>query len=372
MIEKKDSGFDITSSLAVKGIAVLLMVAHHLFRTPSIYQGYDVSFVPFTEEFVNELFTYFKICVGIFAFVSGYGLARSYKKSTASASHFVLSRYFKTMAHFWVIYIPVAICVQIADGRFISTYFSGGNVAQGIVYAMVDFLGLRIFFGTPSLCAEWWYMSAAVAFIVLVPVFVHLLKRVGCFATVVSTIMLPRLLGVDFQGGMAPLSFVMPLLLGIIFEHLDLFPKINRFSIRVCKFKWINSMITLLIFLSVLLLSYDLYGTIPQKQFWEFSYGVVPAVFVLFVNRYFFVSKRIRGIFAFVGRHSANIYLVHAVILRYFKPLIFSQVHFTISIVLLFTVSLIISMLLQLIKKASRYGKLIELLSSDKREKGII
>ena len=69
----KENTFSKRDSLAVKGAAILLMLCLHCFRIPELYAGFPVNFAPFPEDLVNRICTYGKVCVGIFAFISGYG-----------------------------------------------------------------------------------------------------------------------------------------------------------------------------------------------------------------------------------------------------------------------------------------------------------
>ena len=70
-------GLSRDDSLAVKGIAVLMLLFHHLYCSTGRFDGYAVSFFPFSEESIVELALLFKNCVSIFAFISGYGLLKS-------------------------------------------------------------------------------------------------------------------------------------------------------------------------------------------------------------------------------------------------------------------------------------------------------
>ena len=72
--------FTVKHSNMIKGIAIILMVFHHLFRTKQFSQGYTLSFWPFSIGRVAQITTFFKICVPLFTFVSGYGLLYFYKK----------------------------------------------------------------------------------------------------------------------------------------------------------------------------------------------------------------------------------------------------------------------------------------------------
>ena len=68
-------------SSAIKGVAILLMIFHHCFRTEKKFAAYSPIFTAFfTESRVISLAKWAKICVPLFAFVSGYGLLYGYRK----------------------------------------------------------------------------------------------------------------------------------------------------------------------------------------------------------------------------------------------------------------------------------------------------
>ena len=53
-------GLSRDDSLAVKGIAVLMLLFHHLYCSTGRFDGYAVSFFPFSEESIVELALLFK------------------------------------------------------------------------------------------------------------------------------------------------------------------------------------------------------------------------------------------------------------------------------------------------------------------------
>lgn len=110
-----------------------------------------------------------KICVSLFALVSGYGLYLSYRSRTTTPVKWTVSRYIKTFSGYWVIWILSAIITQLADGRF-ARIFLKGNVWNSLVEIVLDFLGLANLFQTGTLDGVWWYMSACFVYIMLVPI----------------------------------------------------------------------------------------------------------------------------------------------------------------------------------------------------------
>ena len=98
-------------SAALKGIAILMMVFHHCYRTEKKFAGYEILFTPFTAENVIHLALYMKICVCIFAFVSGYGLMYGYLRNQnpdnrISDSAFVKRHLFSTCSGYWFLVVP--------------------------------------------------------------------------------------------------------------------------------------------------------------------------------------------------------------------------------------------------------------------------
>lgn len=104
---KKNHTLTKQDSAALKGIAILLMIFHHCFLDPSRFAGHIVSFAPFSQSAIVSLSYFSKICVGIFAFISGYGLYLSAVKQPRSAkavSGWTVSRLIKTMSGYWLLY----------------------------------------------------------------------------------------------------------------------------------------------------------------------------------------------------------------------------------------------------------------------------
>ncbi|SFC80182.1 acyltransferase family protein [Butyrivibrio sp. YAB3001] len=160
---------------ALKGIAIIMMIFHHCFSSTELYEKYTISFFPFKENIIVNIAVICKICVALFAFISGYGLIISYEKKKATASRWALSRYIKTFSGFWIIYILLAFVNIIFRSRFLKVYF-GHGIWIGIASVFLDFAGFAKLFGTDTLLVTWWYMSAAVVYILLVPLLYKELK----------------------------------------------------------------------------------------------------------------------------------------------------------------------------------------------------
>lgn len=131
---KKETGLTKQDSICLKGVAVILMIFHHCFVDKSRYEGYAIIFSPFSEEFVVSISYYFKICVSIFAFISGYGLylsAKGHIQNRKEVTQWTVSRLIKTMSGFWFAYIVAFILTWIFADLPSKIYCVNGNVRGG-------------------------------------------------------------------------------------------------------------------------------------------------------------------------------------------------------------------------------------------------
>lgn len=362
----RGDSFDINSSLAIKGCVIILMMMHHLFRAPSLYKSYDINFFFFSEEFISTLFTYFKLCVGTFAFISGYALAKSYSKRSAETDtgRFIAHRLTKTLLSFQLVYLIVLAVSWAINALPYRTYFEGRSVVMGILNMLADMFGVQALFGTPSLDSSWWYMSAAITFILIVPLLSIAVKKLGWLAPTLAVVLIPRLLSVGFLGGTAPLSFIFSALLGVIFHRYDLFSFFGRIRIRFFGKRVIEEILTFLAFAGAVVLGYHIYDVAELKYFYEICYGLVPLSFILFANRYIAKIPYLRGVLIFFGKHSANMFFIHTVIRSYLTDFIYRQHNFLISIVIFIALSLLGSVLIEFFKKLIRFDRLTELIIS--------
>lgn len=78
MIELQQKvGFTKEDTVAIKGIALLMMLFHHCFWNAEFTSQYALDYSPFNQESIVSIGMFFKICVSIFAFITGYGLVLS-------------------------------------------------------------------------------------------------------------------------------------------------------------------------------------------------------------------------------------------------------------------------------------------------------
>lgn len=362
-MNKKMQMFDKDTSLALKGFAIQLMLFHHCFRKTRLFEGYDISFLPLSQEMAVNIAFSFKICVSIFAFISGYGLFQSYQtykiqqrytETDNTAARWIFARYIRSFSPYWFIWILWATISQLVDNRIERTFLLQ-NVQRGLLYAAIDFLGLSKLFGSPTLNDDWWYMSAAAVFILIIPLVFFLKEEL--YVAIAVAVVLPRVIFAGTQNGAFPgwssvYSFISPFLTGCLFAKENLFNKpflTSRDGVK--RALWFLGELLLVLF------GYKAFYRIPIEEFWEIHYCIFPLSVILFCVDFVVQFPYIRRLLKFLGKHSTNIYLTHGFIRSYyFTDFIYSFKSCWIIVLVLLGCSLIISIIFEGLKKICLYN----------------
>lgn len=360
-MNKPKNIFGKNESLELKGIAIILMLFHHLFRVAQLFDGYTVSFFPLKEINVVNLAYASKICVSMFAFISGYGLYCSYKEKTETAQKWVYRRYIKTFSGYWFIWLVSFIVCQIIDGRSSKIFFSNG-LYKGILYVILNFFGLDNLFVTPSMNAIWWYMSAAIVFIILMP-FIYKQKD-NLLLILTCAILLPRaLLGHDGAvinvSGTAAFAFLIPYILGSIFARYSIFLKCTAIG----KSRQAVKIYIFILEMWGIVFLYKMYHNLDRGLFWEIHYGLFPIICLLFLVEFVLPIKWLNKPLMFLGKHSMNMYLVHAILLTYAKGYLYSCKHFALITLVFIGVSVGISLIIEYMKRVTKFKYFISLIT---------
>lgn len=352
-------GLTKNDSFAIKGLAIILMIFHHLYCTADRFEGFTVDFTPFSQTFVVNVSFLFKVCVSIFAFITGYGLLKSIagqKFSRKNIAKWNVTRLIKTMSGFWFIYVIAFIVTMLINRLPYETYFAKKPYA-GVFYFVNDFLGLANLFNTPTLNGTWWYMSAAIVFILIIPLIYALSKKVGYLPIIMLITALPRLLKTGYPGGTNIYTFILPVVFGMVFADYDLFNKIEK---MLPKNKVISYIISFVLFGGLIGVGYIIMLKYNRTVAWELNYGVVPLAFICFFRFCIIRIPILSKLLEFLGKHSMTIFLTHTFIrLTYLRDFIYSFKHFMLIFVVLFALSLVLALVLDFIKKLCRYDQLI-------------
>ena len=190
------------------------MIFHHLFYKAENYQDFVIRFSPFSEERINFYALLCKVCVAIFVFISGYGVAASYRKqfgrdepTAGEGTSFIGKRIWKLWTLYWFAFLLTLLCQPL--GRKITEAY-GGELKSIAVYLLLDALGLSYLFGTPTLNPTWWYMTLALLIIAGIPWILRLFDKMGIFPVIFGTLGILFL----FNASNANTFYLFPVLLG--------------------------------------------------------------------------------------------------------------------------------------------------------------
>ena len=318
----------------LKGIAILLLLFHHLFYINNgLYNDWNIGPIPL----IQTIGRFCKVCVAIFVFLSGYGLAISNSSSKKFvASSFYAKGFTKLYLNYWLIYIlfvPIGIL-------FFHRSFSDVYSCHVIPKAIIDFLGLADCFGYLGYNATWWFYSCILPLYLVFPVLRFLLPRFSIILILGAGLFMLKGPAILF---LQPIKYyLLPFVLGMVFAN----KKILSIS---CRYSMLNNCILWSIFLLTAAF---------WRQFGFYLGGVsfdsvvvLGGVFV-FVTIRKYICLKCKDVLAFLGKHSFNIFLFHTFIYYYYFPgIIYYTKNPLFIFFLLLLVCIIISIGIEKLKK---------------------
>lgn len=176
-------------SKAMYGIAITMMIYHHLFCIP---QRLNCDYFSLLGEAELNMAWLCKICVAIFAFISGYGLYRSSRskneqktlKRIAVDYKLVIRQFFKFMKKYWLvfaIFVPMGHFLKYID-------INTGAIIRGIAGFSAEYN------------REWWYVKTYIAMLAIFPLINEILFSIkdGKRAVFVTAAVLIIIIGAYF------------------------------------------------------------------------------------------------------------------------------------------------------------------------------
>jgi peptidoglycan/LPS O-acetylase OafA/YrhL len=350
--EPVDFRISLAETNIIKGIAICAMLFHHLFFETDTY-GF----------FTQQVAIICKVCVSMFLFVSGYGLAIQYSKQAKQISiplkiictiKFLLKRFRKFYLNYWVIFALLVPLGVFALGRPLSVaYGTETAIWQNLIK---DIFGIQ---GGDSYIITWWFNALIISLYLLFPILYWLMGN-GLIAIGALTLLLlwPR----DYIVG----NFF------YIFElwnsNLIIFSFVFTFGIFAARHSdLLNKILNKIRAQAVLILSFFIsVGLCFARQIWAECYAdaiTIDAFLTVFIALSVISFCRLTKLqikpLALLGKHSMNIYLFHTFLLMYFFPKFMYGTNFPLLIfAALLGESLIISMLLEFAKKKLGFYKL--------------
>lgn len=320
----------------LKGVAICAMLFHHLYCYPpeSVEQYTGFLF------YLGILGT---VCVSIFLFCSGYGLAANYAsrkdQSIKGSAVFVARRLLKFYTNYWfvlLVFIPISI---FCFGRTFEIAYAGLNMPKRIV---LELLALNSY---SSYNITWWFNALIVMLYLLFPAIFWLVEKLGLAFVAFSLVI--ALFCNYIPGNYNEIYFwQFPFVIGVYW------------SMRMTKCSGLAALFekhrVLCIVLAVVLLV-----MFVMSRLYNCSMGHCALIdpFLTCVIVFLVVLKRnvirLSSCLEFFGKHSMNIYLTHTFINGYWHPqwLHTGVMRCGLNFVVLLSICLVISMFLEWMKE---------------------
>lgn len=347
---------------ALKGVAIILMLFHHL---TAFRQRFPVGFEGFPDTWYNlgdmliPLASTAKICVTIFFFLGGYGLYKrcaSGKMNLAGTMLSLLKKYWKV----FVIFIPVGFLFFARTGEGINaltTRFNPPDSIQVLIEQLLsNFLTIKRTYNS-----EWWFLNSYLCALPLGYLFCHLpadanrtrgfLRDIFCVVALDILIrnVIPGLQNSEvlkgvgnnfyFSNFIALNAQANAFFVGIVFAKYDTLDALKSGLEKLpCK-----ALACLLIAVATYLS--EVWVTKMQADVLTIPL-LVASMAVVFDHQ-----KAIRKGFVFLGHHSTNIWLIHTFYCYYFLEathIVYCTQIIWVDLLILLMMSLVSSVLLEL------------------------
>lgn len=346
------SDFSLTrqDTQVMKGIAIIAMLCHHLYGCP------PETGEPYYSGVLLWLGILGKVCVSLFLFCSGYGLAANYKpQAMLDDAKFIAKRLVKFYANYWVIFaIFVPISIFVFHRSFTDVYGADANIIKCFC---LDILGLQ---GFNSYNITWWFNQLIIILYLLFPI-VYRLIRIQPIVAVLFGMMLMRVSSHIPFDSPAICYWQLPFVMGIGWKlYEDKFPKV---SLWLSKHNYVYVLISIIVLALVVMLRMK-----PVIPHWNGTRidGLLSCAIALFVISTLRYIPILMKILAFLGKHSINIYMIHTFFNAYWHPEWLHECEWMRlggSFVVLITICLLVSMAVEFLKEKIRLYELVNIIT---------
>lgn len=173
-----------------KGVAICIMLFHHLFFREESWSLYHYIIQVRTKPLIGFIAIHGKICVAIFVLLSAYGLTFTMTKMIGNGKSiaktyraFIGTHILKLYELYWPVFILAMVIGSITQiSNPITVYKSLGE-------GLRDFFGIAyIFDGETPFNGAWWYVSFAITLYLIFPILYRLMENHSKLLLVVSFI----------------------------------------------------------------------------------------------------------------------------------------------------------------------------------------
>lgn len=325
-----------SDTIAIKGIAILLMLWHHLFLNTMAY-----------GVLTHSLAVVFKVCVALFLFVSGYGLTNQYsrleKPYFKNSVKFLLRRYVNFFLNYWFCFVLVVVVSNVCGYSFSEAYPVGRNTLKCV---LLDVAGQM---GYDSYLSPWWFNKMIIQLYLVFPILFLIIRNkylswVGLALVIVVQLYAKSIPGNVFfivEGGL-PAFYI-----GMLCARCRVVPETNNGKWRPLLLFAAFSVCIGLAVLHVMVVK-DPYVAVLFRA--SMAFCVIVA--------YKSIGDKHVSALEFVGKYATIMYLVHMLFVKLISGMIYGAKYSVLIFVVFVAVCLAAAMLIDALEKLSRYDRL--------------
>lgn len=358
---------------ALKGIAVVMMLFHHLAafsnRYPVGFEGFESLWEGFVKDgYLANLATNLRLCVAVFFFLGGYGMYKRMEKGKYSLFNSVVGL-FKSYWKVFVVFVPVAFIFFRRSGDDINNLCTRYDVQD--LRTLITMVIANFFAVADSINSEWWFIQTYICVMFMGTFYCIVTKKNKYFVVemfivfmtdVFARSLLPALQSLDEFNRLASNFFYDKLLTldnpapcffaGITFAKFDALVKIKEQLSKIpC-----STLVSLVGVFAVMWCRGFVLGDL-----FDLVYVIA---FTVLVSQFFDGVKPVKKVFGYLGKHSTNIWLVHTFFCYYFleaTKIVYCTRSVWVDLIILLNMSLASSMIIEFIfEKLSLLYKTIE------------
>ena len=152
-----------------KGIAVIMLLVHHLFYS-NTYSYSEIEI--FGVNLWCTLAFLCKVTVAIFVMLSGYGLYKSFSIKNDIKDFYIrhLKKIYLNYWLIWLLFVPAGI---IFYGRTLNVVYENHIISKLII----NFLGLQQYFHFWGYNPTWWFITLIISLYIMFPILYALSKK---------------------------------------------------------------------------------------------------------------------------------------------------------------------------------------------------
>lgn len=321
-------------TIAIKGIAILLMLWHHLFLSTVEYGVWANSFSSIA-----------KLCVALFLFVSGYGLTKQYTKLEKpyfkNTVEFLALRYLKFFLPYWFCFAIIVAVGNAFGYGFADAYSPSRNTLKCF---LLDIWGQM---GYASYLPTWWFNKMILQLYFVFPLLYLLVRNryVALVALAAIAVMQPNVLRLPgniffvVEGGL-PAFFV-----GMMMAKHPWLPQPVGKATRI-----VAGVIAIVLCLGLAVLHQSGIGV-------YYTILVRAAMAVSVAYLFSLISNKLAPL-QYVGQFATTMYLLHTLFLKLIPNVVYAPRYPILIFLWFLALSLAGAVLIGYLQKLVRYDKL--------------